>query len=151
MARPRGLLLVCLAVAATPACGGGDEVFPADAAVDAGTDATEIPPDPFEGLFDEGSEFPRTPCRAGSMAGFARTNVWVRLRLRTDAPGGVLRTFVDDFLDEAQVPHTLTADDLIIRRSSFNPFSSLWSLRAMDVCDVLPDGTLRGSLVGCGG
>lgn len=149
MARTPGLLVVVLGLTATPACGGGDEFFPADAAVDAGTDASGLPPDPFEGLFDEGSEFPRTQCRAGAMTGFTRTNVWVPLGLRTDAPGGALRTFVDNFLDEEQAPHTLTDDDLIVRRASFNPFSSRWSLYAIDACDVLPDGTLRGSIVNC--
>ena len=146
------VLLAAAAVVATPACGGGtDEVVPADAAVDAAVDAPDLPPDPFEGMFDEGSEFPRARCRAGAMAGFARTNVWVPLGLRTDAPGGTLRTFVDGFLGEEQVPHTLTADDLIVRRSSFNAQSGRWSMRAIDVCDVLADGTLRGSIVQCYG
>jgi hypothetical protein len=150
MARtPHVISWLALAVV-TPACGGSDERVPA---VDAGVavDASDIPPDPFEGMFDEGSEFPRKQCRAGALAGFARDNVWVPLGLRTDAPGGALRTFVDDFLSEAQVPHTLTADDLIIRRSEFSRFAEEWRLTATDVCEVLADGTLRGSTVICSG
>lgn len=141
----RALLSLALIVAA---CGGSDEAVPADAAGDAEAEI-DAPTDPYEGRFDEGSEFPRTGCRAGALAGFARTNIWATIGLRTDTVGGSLRTFRDAFLDEEQVPHILTADDLILRKTVFIPENMSWLLEAIDICEVLPDGTLRGSRVFC--
>lgn len=128
------------------ACGGTDEVVPADAAIDAPIDGI---PDPFDGRFDEGSEFPRTGCRAGALAGFARTNVWSPLGLRTDTVGGALRTFVADFVGEKQIPHILTDDDLILRQTTFIPDNQSWLLEAKDICEVEADGTLHGWSVFC--
>jgi hypothetical protein len=138
--------LVVIAFAA--ACGGSDEHVAPDAAVatDAAIDAM---PDPYDGRFDEGREFPRLGCRAGALAGFARENVWIPIGLRTDVTGGALRTFVDDFIGETQAPHTLTPDDLIIRRTTYDAITQTWFLTAMDLCDVESDGTLHGWGVRC--
>jgi hypothetical protein len=138
---------IVVTVVAFAACGGSDEYVAPDAATDAAIDA---PPDPYEGMYDEGSDFPRTNCRAGALAGFARTNVWPLIGLRTDAPGGVLRTFVHYAgVEEEELPHILTDDDLIWRHTVFIPGEGRWLLEASDVCDVLADGTLRGTHLFC--
>lgn len=142
------LALACLAACGdngagnNPPDGGGD---PIDAPVDGPDD-----PNPFEGMFDSPDDFPRDNCVAGSMAGFARALVWPYLGLRTAVDNGALVTYMPDGpVDDEVVPHTLTADDLLLSRASYNPNNGRWRLTSFDICNVLPDGTLIGHQVFC--
>jgi len=132
-----------LAIWTVLAC--GDQVAaPLDAAGDAAVDA---PPDPFAGRFDDPSDFPHGNCTPGALAGFAHAEIWFELGLRTTYAGGQLRTFLATYLDDAEVPHLLTTDDLVARNSTYNGQS--WSLTAIDVCGVDADGTLHGAVAHC--
>jgi hypothetical protein len=142
-----------LVLAILAACGDDNPGTPdgpgPDAAVDAPTDGP-MNPNPFEGMFDSPDDFPREGCVAGSLAGFAHEEVWPPLGLRTEVNGGQLVTFIPrDQVGEQEVPHTLTADDLLISRSTFNPNNGRWQHQAIDVCNVMPDGTLIGHSVFC--
>lgn len=146
-------LLVLVAALGAAACGddaGGDgDGGGVDAAVDAPTDAP-LPPNPFEGMFDSPDDFPRTGCRPGALAGFALTELWPDLALRTAIENGALVTYVTKLqVEEQVVPHLLTADDLLVRVSTYSTTSMRWRLRAFDVCDVLADGTLVGNSMSC--
>lgn len=147
------VLLVLAVVLGAAACGddaGGDgDGGSADAAVDAPTDAPP-PPDPFEGMYDSPDDFPRTGCRPGALAGFALTELWPDLGLRTAIESGALVTYVTKLqVEEESVPHLLTADDLLVRVSSYSFSTNRWRLRSFDVCDVLPDGSLVGNWISC--
>lgn len=135
------------AALALPGCG-DDRGGPGPDAgpVDAGIDASD---DPFATMFDSPDDFPRTGCRAGSLAGFAETGFFPQLGLRLAQDDGALVTYVSAFLDEIVAPHTVTADDLIIRDSYFSPFTGRWTLSVIHVCDVPAPGVLRGHQAFC--
>lgn len=117
--------------------------------IDAEIDGPPLPPDPFEGMFDDPGDFPRGNCRAGALTGFARRGVWTLIGLRTAVNNGALETYTPVFGEDVLTPHTLTDDDLFVRVSRFNPTSGRYSVNAFTVCDVRPDGTLIGSQVFC--
>lgn len=134
------------ALAALAACGGPDEHVgapdagpPPDAPVDA-------PPDPFVGLYDDPSEFPRTDCVPGSLAGFSYAGLWPTLGLRTTFDGA-LQTYLEAHITEEHRPHLLTADDLLVRTTRL--YGSNWGLIAIHACAADADGVLRGTQVYC--
>lgn len=141
------LARVAVAVVVVAACGDNRSEPAVDAGpADAGVDA---PDNPFEGEFDGPEDFPRTGCRAGALAGFAESGLYPLLGLRLEPGGGALRTFVADYLGEAEAPHTLTADDLIIRSERFYPSIGRWGLDVLHVCDIPAPGVLRGHRASC--
>ena len=133
-----------LAIALVTACG----VPGVPVLVDAGP--LDVRPDPFQGMFDEVAEFPHTNCTPGSLSGFARAGYWPDLGMRTTSDG-VLQTFVAGDTDDLIAEHTLAADDLLVRVSAvvWTSGGSAWRLKAIDLCGVDADGTLRGSVVTC--
>ena len=124
------------------ACGGGG----GDPGVDAAAPPDALPPDPFAGMYDDPSDFPHDNCTPGSVAGFAHVELWAALGLRTKVVGGLLETYMSEFLDEVLVPHLLTPDDLFVRHSAFN---GRWYMDAIDICGVDADGTVRGARASC--
>jgi hypothetical protein len=125
------------------ACGGGG----GDPGVDAPSGPPDaMPPDPFAGMYDDPSDFPRGGCTPGSIEGFAHVELWPPLALRTTVTGGALQTYVSEFLGEVLVPHLLTPDDLFVRHSTYN---GRWQLRATDICGVDADGTVHGTRAWC--
>ena len=127
-------------LASLSACGDAGTTPASDAAT------TDAPPDPFDGEFDDGSDFPRTGCVAGSLAGFDRVEHWPALSLRTALEPGLV-TYQPWGEGDRAVPHALTADDLLIR--TVRQAGDLWALDAVDVCAVDGDGTLRGHIGTC--
>lgn len=113
-----------------------------------GSDAPAPPPDdPFAGAFDEPSEFPRERCRPGSMAGFARSELYFDVGLRTEARGALSMYVRHGFHHERRVPYTLDADDLLVRYSEWSGVR--WSLTAIDICAADADGTIHGAMAEC--
>jgi hypothetical protein len=139
--------LVRLSVVLAAGACGADERVPhaADAAIDAAV-ALDAAADPFAGRYDSPDDFPATACTPGSLAGFARTEYWPALELRTAIVDGQLATYLGDALDETRVAHALTDDDLFLRHVSAAPFPLL---RALRMCRARADGTLSGSHVLC--
>jgi hypothetical protein len=126
------------------ACGDGDG-NPDGRLADAGPDAAD---DPFAGMYDDPSEFAHTNCTPGSLTGFSYVGLYRDpLYIRTDHDVAGLHTYVGATLGEREVPHTLTADDLIVR--SFDHYSDFDVLNAFDACAADPFGVLRGSEVYC--
>jgi hypothetical protein len=119
-------------------CGGAPEgETPPDAPLE---------PDPFEGMFDDISDFPRTNCTPGSLAGFAHVEIWPQASLRTTFDGE-LATYLTTDSGEELLPHVLTDDDLFLRFTG--PAGPTWQLEAIDICGVDADGTVRGSRASC--
>lgn len=142
----RSIVLVVLAVLTVLAACGDQAPGTTDAAVDDAVVTVDADPDPFVGVFDDGGDFPRTGCVAGSLAGFDRLEHWPALALRS-AYEPDLVTYRGWGEGDRAVPHTLTADDLLMR--TVHQFDDRWTLEVIDICAVDADGTLRGHRAYC--
>jgi hypothetical protein len=124
------------------AIGCGDGSTTSDAGTDAPPPGVDAPLDPFAGMYDELSDFPRDDCTPGSLTGFSYAGIYRDIGLWTTFDGE-LRTYLAPSRVDVLVPHLLTPDDLLVR------ISSNGSLIAIHACGADSDGTLHGSFFSC--